>query len=173
MSLRARAVVYATDRVSSDSIVTDLGGYIDLAASAWEGRVAVRSSGNIYNQSLIAAVIANFGPERAEQWARGVVGNFARPPSGGDRDQIRAVAAGEADVAIVNSYYYALMLGSEESDFDQQYGDLFPDRRPDGHACQRQRRWRCPARAPSRVGTRVYRIPCLSGSPVSVRPDQQ
>ena len=126
LSLRARAVVYATDRVSLDSIATDLGGYIGLAAPVWEGRVAVRSSGNIYNQSLIAAVIANFGPERAEQWARGVVGNFARPPSGGDRDQIRAVAAGEADVAIVNSYYYALMLGSEESDSISNTAIYFP-----------------------------------------------
>lgn len=126
LSLRARVVVYATDRVSSDSIATDLGGYTDLAAPAWEGRVAVRSSSNIYNQSLIAAVIANFGPERAEQWARGVVGNFARPPSGGDRDQIRAVAAGEADVAIVNSYYYALMLGSEESESISNTAIYFP-----------------------------------------------
>lgn len=126
LSLRARAVVYATDRVSPDSIATDLGGYIGLAAPVWEGRVAVRSSGNIYNQSLIAAVIANFGAERAEQWARGVVGNLARPPSGGDRDQIRAVAAGEADVAIVNSYYYALMLGSEESDSIDNTAIYFP-----------------------------------------------
>lgn len=126
LSLRTRAVVYATDRVTPDSLAGDLGGYAGLAAPVWQGRVAVRSSSNIYNQSLIAAVIANFGPEKAEQWARGVVGNFARPPSGGDRDQIRAVAAGEADLAIVNSYYYAIMLGSEDADSIANTAIYFP-----------------------------------------------
>ena len=126
LSLRARAVVYATDRVNPDSLAGDLGGYVGLAAPVWQGRVAVRSSSNIYNQSLIAAMIANFGPEKAEQWARGVVSNFARPPSGGDRDQIRAVAAGEADLAIVNSYYYAIMLGSEEAESIGNTAIYFP-----------------------------------------------
>ena len=126
LSLRVRAVVYATDRVDRDQLATDLGSYVGLAAPLWLGRVAVRSSSNIYNQSLIAAVIANFGPEKAEQWARGVVSNFARPPSGGDRDQIRAVAAGEADLAIVNSYYYATMLGSEDAESISNTAIYFP-----------------------------------------------
>ncbi len=115
LSLRARAVVYATSRISDQNLADHLQGYLGLADPFWHGRLAVRSSSSVYNQSLIAAIIANYGPEAAEGWARGVVENLARPPSGGDRDQIRAVASGEADLAIVNSYYYAVLLGSDSS----------------------------------------------------------
>ncbi len=111
LSLRARAVVYAIERVHPG----ELGGYLALADPAWRGRLLVRSSSNIYNQSLIAALIGHYGIERAEDWARGIVSNMARAPSGGDRDQIRAVAAGEGDIAIVNSYYYAQMLFADEA----------------------------------------------------------
>lgn len=112
LSLRARAVVYATDRIRPE----ELGGYLALADPVWRGRILVRSSGNIYNQSLAAAMSAHYGPERAEAWAAGMVANMARAPSGGDRDQIRAVVAGEGDLAIVNSYYYAQMLAAGEPD---------------------------------------------------------
>ncbi len=126
LSLRARAVVYATERVSDTDLADHLDGYLGLADPVWRGRVAVRSSNSIYNQSMIAAVIANYGPEVAERWARGLVENFARPPSGGDRDQIRAVASGEADLAIVNSYYYAVLLGSNEADWLAGTAIYFP-----------------------------------------------
>ncbi len=126
LSLRARAVVYATDRVRGRNLADHLPGYLGLADPFWQGRLAVRSSSSIYNQSLLAAVIANYGPEAAERWARGVVGNLARPPSGGDRDQIRAVAAGEADLAVVNSYYYAVLLDSDSSDWLEGTAIHFP-----------------------------------------------
>jgi len=106
---RARVIVYATDRVSPDEIA----GYESLADPDWEDRVCVRSSGNIYNISLLAALIERWGLDEAEDWAEGVTANFARTPAGGDTDQIRAVAAGECDLALVNHYYYARLAGSE------------------------------------------------------------
>ncbi len=73
----------------------------------------MRSSSNIYNQSLVASLISHAGVEATEQWARGLVNNFARSPKGGDRDQIKAVAAGQCDLALVNSYYLAGMMSSK------------------------------------------------------------
>ena len=115
LSLRARVLVYSVDRVSTDELST----YEDLASMNWHDRVSVRSSSNVYNQSLIASLIVAHGLEGAELWAKGLVENFARSPKGGDTDQIRAVAAGEADVAIVNSYYYGrLMASNDPNDLD-------------------------------------------------------
>lgn len=126
LSLRARAVVYSKDRVGWEQLARNLAGYMNLADPVWRGKITVRSSSNIYNQSLLAAIIGNYGPEAAEEWVRGLVSNLARPPSGGDRDQIRAVAAGEADLAIVNSYYYAALLESEESSSIANTAIYFP-----------------------------------------------
>ncbi|MEO1039269.1 MAG: extracellular solute-binding protein [Pseudomonadota bacterium] len=100
-STRARVMVYAPDRIDAAQIST----YEDLADEALRGRICVRSSNNVYNISLLAALIERVGAEAAEAWAAGVVANLARPPQGGDTDQIRAVAAGECDVALVNHYY--------------------------------------------------------------------
>lgn len=108
LSLRARILVYAVDRVSPD----DLSTYEALADPIWSDRVLVRSSSNIYNQSLIASMIEARGTAATEEWARGLVANMARDPKGGDTDQIRAVAAGEGDVAIVNTYYYGGLAAS-------------------------------------------------------------
>lgn len=110
MSLRSRVIVYAPDRVND----SELNTYENLADSKWENRVCVRSSSNAYNQSLVAAMIANDGVEKTEAWARALVKNFARRPKGGDRDQIKAVAAGVCDVALVNTYYLAGMLVSSQ-----------------------------------------------------------
>ena len=110
LSLRARPVMYARDRV--DPAV--LGTYEDLAGETWRGRICIRSSDNIYNQSLLASMIASDGAAAAEAWAEGLVANFARPPRGGDRDQIKAVASGQCDVAIVNTYYLGHMLASTD-----------------------------------------------------------
>ena len=108
LSLRARALVYAPPRVSQ----TELSDYLSLAEPYWRDRLCVRSSTNVYNQSLVAAMIVHYGVERTQQWVGGLVANFARPPRGGDRDQIRAVASGQCNIAIVNSYYLAGMLDS-------------------------------------------------------------
>ncbi len=110
LSTRARCIVYAKERVQESELST----YADLAAERWRGRVLVRSSSNVYNQSLVASLIARNGEEQTEKWARGLVANFARKPQGGDTDQIRAVAAGEGDVALVNSYYFARLLSSDD-----------------------------------------------------------
>ncbi len=108
LSLRARPIFYARDRVQP----TQLSSYAALASPQWKGKICVRSSDNIYNQSMVAAMIANQGEARTEAWVKGFVSNLARPPKGGDRDQIKAVAAGQCDVAIANTYYYAEMLKS-------------------------------------------------------------
>jgi len=108
LSLRARVIVYARDRVAPDQLST----YRALAKPVWRNRICIRSSTNVYNQSLVAAMIVHHGAEATETWARGLVENFARPPRGGDRDQIKAVAAGQCDLAVVNTYYLAGMLES-------------------------------------------------------------
>ena len=114
LSVRARVLVYAKDRVQPSELST----YEALSDPTWNGRVCVRSSSNIYNQSLVAGMIASQGMAETETWLQGLVSNFARPPAGGDRDQIKAVAAGQCDVAIVNSYYLGAMISS--SDKNQQ-----------------------------------------------------
>ncbi|WP_113908110.1 Fe(3+) ABC transporter substrate-binding protein [Aliidiomarina celeris] len=111
LSMRARPIFYAKDRVDP----AELGSYLDLADAKWRGRICVRSSDNIYNQSLVAAMIDHFGEEQTEAWARGLVANFARDPVGGDRDQLHAVASGQCDVAIANTYYFGGMIASGDA----------------------------------------------------------
>ncbi|MDG1241866.1 MAG: Fe(3+) ABC transporter substrate-binding protein [Opitutae bacterium] len=106
---RARVLVYAPDRVTEDELST----YEDLAAAEWRGRLLVRSSANVYNQSLLSAMIDSNGKEQAREWAQAVRKNMARAPQGSDRDQMRAVAAGLGDVAIVNTYYLGLLANSD------------------------------------------------------------
>ncbi|GLQ07994.1 Fe(3+) ABC transporter substrate-binding protein [Sneathiella chinensis] len=110
LTVRSRVIFYAKDRVSA----TDLSTYEDLAEAKWKGRLCVRSSSNVYNQSLLASIIAHSGVEAAEKWAEGIRENLARKPQGGDRDQIKAAAAGECDVAIGNTYYYGVMQNSTD-----------------------------------------------------------
>lgn len=110
MTVRARVIVYAKGRVEEGQIKS----YADLAKPEWKGRVLARSSSNIYNQSLLASMIANQGEKEALLWAMGVRKNMARDPQGGDRDQIRGVASGVADAAIVNTYYLGLMASSKD-----------------------------------------------------------
>jgi iron(III) transport system substrate-binding protein len=111
-STRARIIVYNRDAVKHG----DLRSYQDLADPRWKGKLCMRSSSNVYNISLMAALIARQGEAKAEEWARGVVANFARPPRGGDTDQIRAVAAGECAAAVANTYYYARLMLSQKPD---------------------------------------------------------
>ncbi|GGD67916.1 Fe(3+) ABC transporter substrate-binding protein [Lacimicrobium alkaliphilum] len=106
LTKRARTIMYAKERVSADELSSIEG----LSEDKWKGRICVRSSGNIYNQSMVAALIEQLGEQQTLEWAKGLVSNFARPPKGGDRDQIKAVAAGQCDIAIANTYYLAGML---------------------------------------------------------------
>ncbi|MEM7024534.1 MAG: Fe(3+) ABC transporter substrate-binding protein [Pseudomonadota bacterium] len=109
LSQRVRGIVYAKDRADPAMLVT----YEDLAGPDWKGRVCIRSSTNIYNQSLIGSMIESDGVESTENWANGIVANMARDPQGGDTDQIKAVAAGECDVAVVNHYYLVRLMKSD------------------------------------------------------------
>ena len=109
---RSRVIFYSPERVTDFEIKNIT--YEDLADPKWKGRLVVRSSGNIYNQSLVASLISSIGIERTEKWAKGIVKNFARKPQGNDRSQILAVANGEADIAIANTYYIGLMLSGEK-----------------------------------------------------------
>lgn len=112
LTRRARIIAYARERVDP----AELSDYVGLADEKWEGRILIRSSGNVYNQSLLASLLAHHGEEAATAWAEGIVRNMARPPSGGDTDQVKAVAAGVGDVAVVNSYYVARLADSEAAD---------------------------------------------------------
>ena len=111
LSRRARVIFYAKDRVDP----AELSTYEALADEKWRNRVCVRSSSNIYNQSLVAAMIEYIGIADTESWAKGLVANFARKPGGGDTDQLRAVAAGQCDVALANSYYFGRLINSSKS----------------------------------------------------------
>jgi len=110
LSQRARVIFYAKDRVEPGELST----YEALADTHWQQRVCIRSSGNIYNQSLVASMIEADGVEKTEAWARGLVANFARKPAGGDTDQLRAAAAGQCDVAVANTYYYGRLVNSDK-----------------------------------------------------------
>lgn len=117
LSQRARVIFAHRDRVEDGAI----SSYEDLADPKFRGRICIRSSDNIYNQSLVASMIAAHGEEWTQQWVEGLVANMARKPQGGDRDQIRAVAAGECDIAVSNTYYYGAMQNG--SDTDRQAAD--------------------------------------------------
>lgn len=110
-TVRARVILAAADRVKAGEIQD----YEDLAKPEWRGRVLIRSSSSSYNQSLAASIISAHGEEKAAAWAKGVASNFARPPQGGDRDQIKSVAAGLADVCVSNTYYFGLLLNSPDA----------------------------------------------------------
>jgi len=111
LSVRARVITYVKDKVN----VADLTSYEDLADPKWKGKICIRSSGNIYNQSLVASKIAADGEKSAQAWATAMVKNFARPPKGGDRDQVKAAAAGVCDIAVVNTYYLGKMVNGKDA----------------------------------------------------------
>jgi len=111
LSLRARPIMYVKGKVDP----TELSSYEALTDAKWKGRICIRSSSNIYNQSLVASLIAHDGEKATEAWAKGFVANFARPPKGGDRDQIKGAASGQCDIAVANTYYLAGMLTSKDN----------------------------------------------------------
>tara|TARA_B100000401_G_scaffold437785_1_gene384252 strand:- start:2211 stop:3233 length:1023 start_codon:yes stop_codon:yes gene_type:complete len=110
ITYRARILVYSKERVQKSELST----YEDLINPKWKNKLLARSSSNAYNQALMSSLVANLGSENAANWSKGVVSNFARDPKGSDRDQVRAIAAGQGDVAIVNSYYIGILLSSEK-----------------------------------------------------------
>ena len=126
---RARVIFYNPTKIKSSEI-RDLT-YEDLASEKWRNRIVIRSSSNMYNQSLVASLIANLGEENTEIWAKNFVKNFARKPQGNDRSQIIAVSNGEADIAIANSYYVGIMLsgsaGKEQQEAAERVKIHFPN----------------------------------------------
>ena len=112
LSKRIRTIIYSKKNVNKN----DVSSFEDLAKDNWKNKICVRSSNNIYNQSLIASLIAHYGEKKAEKIVKQIVNNFARKPSGNDRAQIIAVAKNECDIAIVNHYYYAMMLNSKDEE---------------------------------------------------------
>ena len=112
VTFRSRIIVYSKDRVD----VNELDSYESLADKKWKNRLLIRSSSNSYNQALMSSIIANNGSKVAERWSSDIVSNLARDPKGNDRDQVKAIAAGQGDLAVVNSYYIGLLLSSEKED---------------------------------------------------------
>ncbi len=125
-SLRARLIAYNKAKVKPSEVPT----YESLAEPKWKGRVCMRSSTNIYNLSLMGAIIEHVGEQKAEQWAQAVKANLARDPRGGDTDQLKSVAAGECDVTVSNQYYFARLVRSdkaEEREIAAKLGVVFPN----------------------------------------------
>lgn len=131
LTKRARVVVYNKDVVDPSTLST----YDALTDAKLKGKVLVRSSSNIYNQSLLASMIANEGERKAKAWAQGMVNNFARTPRGSDRDQMKAVAANVGDLAVVNTYYLGKLLNSDkraEVEVGKKMGVFFPNQETNG-----------------------------------------
>jgi iron(III) transport system substrate-binding protein len=130
-SARARVIVYNKGTVNP----ADVQNYEDLANPKLKGKVCTRSGSSVYNLSLMSALIEHWGERKAEDWAKGVVANFARSPKGGDTDQIMGVASGECGVAITNSYYYVRLLKSEKPEDKkamQSVGLVWPNQKSFG-----------------------------------------
>lgn len=110
LTSRARIVYAAKDRVQDGEVTS----YEDLASDKWKGRICTRSGTNDYNIALLSAYIAHHGAEAAQKWAEGLKANLARKPDGGDRDQVKAIWAGECDISLGNTYYMGQMLNDPE-----------------------------------------------------------
>lgn len=125
LTKRARVIAFDKSRTTPD-----IENYEDLALAASKGKVVVRSSGNIYNISLLAALIENKGADEAKKWAAAIADNFAREPQGNDRDQMKALIAGTGEYAIVNTYYVGKLLNSSkesEVEVGKRIGLIFPN----------------------------------------------
>ena len=112
LSQRARTIFYSKANVNPSQLTS----YEDLADKKWRGRICLRSSNNIYNQSLVASMIDNIGAEKTLTWATALVNNIAKPPAGGDTAQLKAVAAGVCDITISNTYYFGRLMNSDKAD---------------------------------------------------------
>jgi iron(III) transport system substrate-binding protein len=131
LSKRARVLVYNKEKVKAEELST----YENLADPRWKSRLLVRTSTHVYNQSLTASLFASLGEKQAEAWIKGVTANLARKPEGGDTDQIKAVAAGVGDIALVNSYYVARIFQSKDKgdqELAKKLGVFFPNQKDRG-----------------------------------------
>ncbi|NJL52640.1 MAG: Fe(3+) ABC transporter substrate-binding protein [Hydrococcus sp. SU_1_0] len=130
-SKRARVIMYDKTKITP----AELSTYEDLADPKWRGQILVRSSTNIYNQSLTGSVLAVAGAAKTEAWAKGLVANFARPAQGNDVGQIQSCAAGVGTIAICNTYYLLRMVASEQPEeraVAEKIGIFFPNQRDRG-----------------------------------------
>lgn len=130
-SYRARVIAYNKSKINPATIQS----FADLASPKFRDKICVRSGGHVYNRTLVAGMIYNWGEDKTEAWAKGLVANLARDPKGGDTDQMRAVASGECDIAIGNQYYYARLMASsnpEDQEVVNKVGIVFPDQKTTG-----------------------------------------
>lgn len=128
---RARVIAYSPQRVKPEEI----SDYEDMALPHFLNRIVMRSSEHTYNQSLMASILAHLGPEQSIEWCNGLAGNFSRPPRGNDRDQLKAIASGQGDITICNTYYVAKLAESSlqaERDVVDQIRILFPNQKNRG-----------------------------------------
>ena len=126
-SKRARVILFNKEKLTAAKAPQN---YEDLADPKWKGKILIRSSGHIYNQSLVGSLVAALGVEKTEAWAKGMAANLARPSRGGDTDQIKGVAAGEAEIAVSNTYYYVNLMRSkkpEDHEIAAKVGIVFPN----------------------------------------------
>lgn len=131
LTKRARVIVYNKDKVDPKELST----YEDLSNPKWKGKVAIRSSNNVYNQSLLASLVAHNGEDAALNWSKGLVDNFARTPKGNDRDQAKAIVAGIGDIAVMNTYYIGRMANSKDKadrKIAEKIGVFFPNQNDRG-----------------------------------------
>ena len=119
LSIRSRVIMYNPKKVSIDELST----YEDLSNPKWKGRICIRSSSNIYNQSLLASLISHLGEDGAERWARKIVENFSRNPKGNDRTQMTSVVLEDCDVTLANTYYLGKWITSKKED-EKKYAKM-------------------------------------------------
>ena len=126
LSIRSRVIMYNPEAINAKDIMN----YENLMDPTLKGRVCIRSSSNIYNQSLLASIIYHNGEQAAKKWAKGVVNNFSRQPKGNDRGQMTAVVLGKCDVTLANTYYLGKWISSKK-DTEREYAKkikvLFPN----------------------------------------------
>ena len=131
---RARILFYNPELVKESDL--EKLSYLDLSDSRWKNKLVIRQSSSIYNQSLVAYMIENYGQEKTKEWVEGIVKNMAREPQGNDRSQILAVAAKEAEIAVANTYYYGLMMsgkkGKEQMEAAKRVKPFFPNQFENG-----------------------------------------
>ncbi len=131
LSIRSRVIMYNPKKVG----LSELSTYENLANKKWRGRLCIRSSNNIYNQSLLASIISHNGEESASEWAQNVKNNFSKDPKGNDRTQMTSVVLGECDVTLANTYYLGKWIASEkdkERKYAQKISVFFPNQNDRG-----------------------------------------
>ena len=126
LSKRARVIVVDNEKIKDGDITT----LEDLADSKWKGQICSRPGSHVYNRGIMASVLAEYGKEKAEEWARNLVSNFAKRPQGNDRAQVKAIYEGECSIAIINNYYYGKLKFSEDPEQRKWVADvrlIFPN----------------------------------------------